>query len=47
VSKLPNYFSVLRRQDCEEFVEDEELFKQFGFNTLSEESIEKCRQVAM
>jgi len=46
-SRLPNYFSALRRQDCEEFVEDEELFKQFGFNILNEEAMEKCREAAL
>ena len=45
-SGLPNYFSALKFFDCEEFIEDEEHFRRFGFKLLENESLEKVKQVA-
>lgn len=36
---LPNYFNALRYSHCQEFIEDEELFRSNGFKCLSDDAL--------
>lgn len=43
-SDLPNFFDSLRKEDIEEFMEDYEHCREFGFETFAPESIQKLQQ---
>jgi hypothetical protein len=39
---LPNYFNALRVSNIDEFITDELEFRDFGFNILDDEAIQRC-----
>lgn len=42
---LPNYFTSLKFNDCQEFLEDEEQFRRLGFKCLDDQAIVKIKEV--